>query len=168
MTANPDHATADPRTPSVRVLVAFEDVRALYRHVFASAIRDLRPALTVRVASLGGLTYELGHFDPHVVVSSQPNDEQPNARGAWVHVPTEDGTQDDERLAEICLEGERWRTDALRAARGHRRGAAEAAGGEPFGGLLKAIEHRRGRLAAGRLALEEETQVRFLLPELAF
>jgi hypothetical protein len=35
----------------------------------------------------------------------------PQREGAWVHIPTKDGAQDDERLAEICLEGERWRTD---------------------------------------------------------
>jgi hypothetical protein len=129
MTANPDHATADPGTPTMRVLVAFEEVRPLYRHMFASAIRDLRPVLTVRVASLDGLAYELGRFDPHVVVCSQPDCEHPGARGAWVHIPTEDGAQDEARLAEICLEGERWRTD-----------------GPPLSELLAVIDETQRRL----------------------
>ena len=129
MTANPDHATADQGTPTMRVLVAFEDVRALYRHVFASAIRDLRPALSVRIASLGGLAYELGRFDPHVVVSSQPSNAQPKGSATWVHVPTGDEKADEERLAEICLEGERWRTD-----------------GPPLSELLAVIDETQQRL----------------------
>jgi hypothetical protein len=129
MTANLDPANAHPGATTMRVLVAFEDVRALYRHVFASAIRDLRPALNVRLASLGGLAHELGRFDPHVVVCSRPNDEHPSARGAWVHIPTEDGVQGDGRLAEICLEGERWRTD-----------------GPPLSELLAVIDETQQRL----------------------
>src|SRR5918997_2505212 len=54
---------------------------------------------------------------------------------------------------------DRW-SAALRAARGHRRDAAEAAGGWAFGGLLKATLDRRGRLAAGRLAFDGETRAR--------
>lgn len=135
MTAKPDHATADPRTPTVRVLVAFEDVRALYRHVFSRALRDLRPALDVRVASLGGLGHELGCFDPHVVVCSQPSDAHSGSNGAWVHIPTEEGPGANERLAEICLEGERWRTD-----------------GPPLSELLAVIDETQQRLREGGLS----------------
>ena len=92
----------------MRVLVAFEDLRYLYRDVFVRAIRDLRPALSVRSASLGELDHELGHFDPHVVVSSRHNGTHPAGCAAWVHIPTEDG---DELLAEVCLEGDQWKTD---------------------------------------------------------
>jgi hypothetical protein len=38
------YATDDRGAPSMRVLVAFEDLRSLYRDVFVRAIRDLRPA----------------------------------------------------------------------------------------------------------------------------
>ncbi len=49
------HAADSQRTPTVRVLVAFEDLRRLYRDVFVRTIRDLRPALIVRSASLSEL-----------------------------------------------------------------------------------------------------------------
>ena len=91
--------------------MAFEDSRRVYRDVFVRAIRELRPTLTLRSASLDQLEYELGRFDPHVVVCSQPNGTHPAGSGAWVHIPTDDGMGDEERLAEICLDGERWRTD---------------------------------------------------------
>jgi hypothetical protein len=135
VTANPDHATADPGAPTMRVLVAFVDVRALYRHVYSRALRDLRPTLDVRAVSLGGLAHELGRFDPHVVVCSRPNDEHPSARGAWVHIPTEDATRDGGRLAEICLEGERWRTD-----------------GPPLSELLAILDETQQRLREGGLS----------------
>ena len=45
-----------------------------------------------------------------MVVSSRPNGASPTGSGAWVHIPTDEATED-ERLAEICLDGERWRTD---------------------------------------------------------
>ena len=53
--------------------MAFDDLRYLYRDAFVRTIRDLRPALNVRSAALDKLDHELGHFDPHVVVSSQPS-----------------------------------------------------------------------------------------------
>ena len=119
----------------MRVLVAFEDVRALYRQVFASAIRDLRPTLNVRLASLGGLAHELGRFDPHVVVCSRPNGDHPGARGTWVRIPTEDGLADEERLAGICLDGELWRT-----------------GGPPLSKLLAVLDETQRRLSEGELS----------------
>jgi hypothetical protein len=65
----------------------------------------------VRSAALGELEWELWRFDPHVVVCSRPNGEHPGGRGAWVHIPTDDDASDDERLAQVCLDGKRWRTD---------------------------------------------------------
>ena len=114
MAVNSYRATDSPRIPSVRVLVAFEDLRRVYRDVFVKAIGDLRPALTVRSASLDGLERALERFDPDVVVCSKPNGYHLAGHGAWVHIPTDDGLEDDERLAEICLDGERWRTDGPR------------------------------------------------------
>jgi hypothetical protein len=94
----------------VRVLVAFEDARGVYREAIARALGELRPDLQVRSAPLAELYRELRGFDPHVVVCSQLNGERPGGRGAWVQVPTDDGA-DDERLARMCLEGERWDTE---------------------------------------------------------
>ena len=115
--------------------MAFEDVRSVYRDVFARAIRELRPALSVRSASLGELEHELRHFDPHVVVSSQPSEVSASGCSAWVHVPTDDGLQDDERLARICLDGERWRTD-----------------GPPLVELLEVLDETEDRLREGSLS----------------
>jgi hypothetical protein len=128
-------ATDSQGKSTMRVLVAFEDVRALYRHIFASAIRDLRPTLTVRSASLEGLEYELKHFDPHVVVCSLPNGTHPTGSGAWVQIPTDDAKEGDDRLAEICLGGERWRTD-----------------GPPLAELLAVIDEAQARLHEGSLS----------------
>ena len=53
-------------------------------------------------AGLGGLGEEVARFDPHLVICSQPNTVDPGGRPAWVELPP-----DPERLAEICLDGER-------------------------------------------------------------
>ena len=99
------------RDTKVRVLVAFEDVRSVYRDIIARALGELRPELEVRRAPLADIGRELWRFDPHVVVCSQKNSEHPGGRGAWVQVPTDDGADDEERLARMCLEGERWETE---------------------------------------------------------
>jgi hypothetical protein len=122
-------------TPSVRVLVAFEDIRRLYRDVFVRAIRDLRPALSVRSASLDELDHELGRFDPHVVISSQPSGIHPAGSGAWVQIPTDDAKEDDDNIAQDCLDGERWRTD-----------------GPPLAELLEVIDEAYERLREGSLS----------------
>src|SRR5215203_7387546 len=132
---NAPNATNIQRTPSMRVLVAFEDVRAVYRDVFARAIRELRPALSVRSASLSELEHKLLDFDPHVVVCSQPNGYHLSGHDAWVHIPTDDGMGDDERLAEICLDGEHWRTE-----------------GPPLSELLAVIDETLRRMREGSLS----------------
>jgi hypothetical protein len=63
----------------MRVLVAFEDLRSLYRELLVRAILDSRPTLNVRSASLEELADVLLGFDPHVVVCSEPNDDHPQA-----------------------------------------------------------------------------------------
>jgi hypothetical protein len=57
--------------PTMRVLVAFEDVRSSYSRVIARAIRQLRQGLAVRSIVLEELERELVRFDPHVVVCSR-------------------------------------------------------------------------------------------------
>lgn len=119
----------------MRVLVAFEDVRSMYREVIARAIRDLRPDLEVYSGALSELEHELASIDPHVVVCSRPTGEYLGSRGAWVEIPTEDGAKDDERLAQICLDGERWITE-----------------GPPLREILEVIDETRERLREGRLS----------------
>src|SRR5215203_6919354 len=105
--------TPSRRTPKMRVLVAFEEIRFAYSRVISRAISELRPGLKVRSIVLEELERELVRFDPHVVVCSRPNGTHPTStrRGAWVHIPSDDGLEDDERLARICLDGEHWRTE---------------------------------------------------------
>ena len=130
-----DHETDIRHSPGMRVLVAFEDVRRIYRDVFVRAIRELRPAHTVRSASLVEVERVLRGFAPHVVVCSQPNGTHPPGSGAWVHIPTDDGLEAGERFAEICLEGDRWRTE-----------------GPPLSELLEVIDETYERLRKGSLS----------------
>jgi hypothetical protein len=111
----------------MRVLVAFEEVRFAYSRAIARAIRELRQGLEVRSIVLE---------DPHVVVCSKPNDTHPSTRrGAWVHIPSDDGLEDDERLARICLDGEHWRTE-----------------GPPLKELLEVLDETHERLREGTLS----------------
>jgi hypothetical protein len=119
----------------MRVLVAFEEVRFAYSRAIARAIRELRQGLEVRSIVLEELERDLVHFDPHVVVCSRPNDTHPSTRGAWVHIPSDDGMEDDERLARICLDGEHWRTD-----------------GPPLRELLEVLDETHARLREGTLS----------------
>ena len=120
---------------AVRVLVAFEDVRSVYRDIIARALGELRPDLEVRPASLAETERELRSFDPHVVVCSQKNGEHPGGRGAWVQVPTDDEADEEERLAQLCLEGERWGTE-----------------GPTLGEILEVVDETGRRLHERRLA----------------
>jgi hypothetical protein len=121
--------------PTMRVLVAFEDVRSAYSRVIARAIRELRKGLDVRSIVLEELERELVRFDPHVVVCSRTNGTHPSTRGAWVHIPSDDGLEDDERLARICLDGEHWKTD-----------------GPPLSELLEVLDKTHERLREGTLS----------------
>jgi hypothetical protein len=90
----------------------------------------------VRSILLEELERELVRFDPHVVVCSKPSDTHPSTRrGAWVHIPSDDGLEDDERLARICLDGEHWRTD-----------------GPPLKELLEVLDETHERLREGTLS----------------
>ena len=118
-----------PTGATVRVLVSFEDVRGVYGEAIARALVELRPGLEVRTAPLSGIGRELCGFDPHVVVCSQLNGERPGGRGAWVQVPTDDETDEEGRLARLCLEGERWDTE-----------------GPTLGEILHVVDETRRRL----------------------
>jgi hypothetical protein len=129
--------TPSRRTPKMRVLVAFENVRSSYSRVISRAIRELRQGLKVRSIVLEELERDLVRFDPHVVVCSRPNGTHPTStrRGAWVHIPSDDGLEDDERLARICLDGEHWRTE-----------------GPPLKELLEVLDETHERLREGTLS----------------
>jgi hypothetical protein len=120
---------------TVRVLVSFEDARGVYGEAIARALKELRPELEVHTAPLADLGRELCGFDPHVVVCSQLNGERPGGRGAWVQVPTDDETDEEGRLARLCLEGERWDTE-----------------GPTLGEILAVVDETRRRLRERRLA----------------
>ena len=68
----------------------------------ASAVQTQRPHMEVVATKLNVLGEEVARFDPHLVICSQPNTVDPGGRPAWVELPP-----DPERLAEICLDGER-------------------------------------------------------------
>jgi hypothetical protein len=68
----------------------------------ASAVKTHRPHIEVVATELGVLGEAVARFDPQLVICSQPNTVDPGGRPAWVELPP-----DPERLAEICLDGER-------------------------------------------------------------
>ena len=105
-----DLTANEPRT--MRVLVAFEDVRSGYSDIFARAIRLQCPGLDVRSSVPEELERDLVSFDPHMVICSRApkGTHLSTRRGAWVHIPTDDGLKDGERLTRIYLDGEHWKT----------------------------------------------------------
>ena len=118
-----------PMATKVRVLVAFEDARGVYGEAIARALVELRTDLQVRRAPLAEIGRELWRFRPHVVVCSQTDGGHPGGRGAWVQVPTDDEADDEERLAQLCLEGESWDTE-----------------GPTLGEILAVVDETRRRL----------------------
>ena len=71
----------------------------------ASAVRMHRPRVEVVAAGLGGLGEEVSRFDPHLVICSRANTVDLGGRPAWIELPP-----DPNRLAEICLDGQRSET----------------------------------------------------------
>ena len=99
----------------MRVLVAFEELRCLYRELLVKAILDSRLTLNVRSASLEELADVLLDFDPHVVVCSEPNGAHPPGTSAWVQIPTDDNPSEDSAgLAQLYLDGEHWLSEGPR------------------------------------------------------
>jgi hypothetical protein len=113
----------------MRILVAFEDTRFLYRDVLSREIHNSRPKLTVRSAALGKLEEELKNFVPDVVVCSQPIDVHYRAKGAWVKLAPDDG----EHNSEVWLGKEHWSTK-----------------GPPLRELLEIIDETEERLCEER------------------
>ena len=93
----------------MKVLVAYEYRYRFYREVIARAIVNHRPHLQVRHVGLEQLKRELGLFDPHAVISSQPNGvDSSNNRAVWVELPAEPSSP-----ADICLDGDHVKVDSL-------------------------------------------------------
>jgi hypothetical protein len=131
------HANRQPRSLismspiGMRVLVAFEDLRSLHRELFVRAILESRSTLKVPSASLEELAHVLSHFEPHVVVCAA----NPGSSGAWVQIPTGGPSEDHDRLARMCLDGEHWLTE-----------------GPPLSEVLAVIDETRERLNMGKLS----------------
>jgi len=86
----------------MRGLIAYEGSHRSYGEVLAVALRLLRPRLEVSVVLARELSGEIGRFDPHVVVSGEPNVVDPGGRAAWVTLSEEPGDR-----SEACVGGRR-------------------------------------------------------------
>jgi len=96
----------------MKVLVAYEYRYRFYREVIARAISNHRPHLQVRHVGLEELRQELVLFDPHAVVSSQPNSfDTTNTVEVWIELPVEPSSP-----AEICLGGKHEKASNLTLA----------------------------------------------------
>ena len=73
----------------MRVLVAFGDEYRAYREVIAAGIRILRPQVEVATATPAEVEWEVGRFDPHVVVCGASVPADPGDVPAWVELPVE-------------------------------------------------------------------------------
>ena len=73
----------------MRVLVAYENRYRFYREVLARTITYHRPHLQVRHDELEELGKGLVLFDPHTLVSSQPECLGTSDTLAWVELPAE-------------------------------------------------------------------------------
>ena len=83
-----------------RVLVALGDGYRAYREVIAAGIQILRPHVEVDTSSLEALGERIEHFDPHLVVCSQPNTVGPGGRPASIELSV-----DPLQPSKICVGG---------------------------------------------------------------
>jgi hypothetical protein len=118
----------------MKVLVAYEYRCRFYREVIARAIANHRPHLQVRHVGLEELNGELELFDPHAVVSSQPNGVDARNTVAWVELPVEPSSP-----AVICLDGNHVKADNLTLV-----------------GVLRVLDEAEALLRSQREAAEQE------------
>ena len=85
-------------TNATRVLFAYEDTYLIYRDVLSTAVRALRPGVTVAAVSLRALASEVRRFDPHLVVSSRSDNADPEGGTVWYTLSHEPGEP-----SELCL-----------------------------------------------------------------
>lgn len=86
----------------MRILIAYEKSYRAYNGAVQLVIRELRPQVELSNVYLRSLAYELGHFDPHLVVCSEPNEVDPGGRPAWFELSPEPA-----ETSEVCLAGGR-------------------------------------------------------------
>ncbi len=85
----------------MRVLIAYEERYRTYGDAIESAIKGLRPRMEVAACQLQECEVEVERFDPHLVVSSQPNELDLGGRPAWVRLSPEP-----DEASELCLDGQ--------------------------------------------------------------
>ena len=91
----------------MRALIVYEDSHRSYGEAMVGAVRASRPGLEeVSLAHLRDLEAEVERFDPHLVVSSQPNTLNPGARAAWVLL-----SDDPDEPSEVCIDGRHRRLE---------------------------------------------------------
>jgi hypothetical protein len=88
----------------MRILISYEESYHVYSDALERAIRGLRPDADVAVCSLAEIGEQVESFNPHLVVSSHPNTEDPGGRAAWYELSPEP-----HEPSEACLGGRRWR-----------------------------------------------------------
>ena len=69
----------------------------------AASIRILRPHTEVETTTLDRLREVVEHFDPELVISTQPNTVDPSGRIAWIELSV-----DPTRPSKVCVGGRYW------------------------------------------------------------
>ena len=85
----------------MRILVCLENDYRTYREVIAAGIHLLRPHTEVVTAELDVLKEEVRHFDPHLVICSQPATAGYGDIVCWVQLSLESPT----RPSVVCIDG---------------------------------------------------------------
>jgi hypothetical protein len=86
----------------MRILISYEDSYRVYSDALGRAIGGLRPEADVASSRLAEIGDYLESFDPHLVVSSDPNTVDPGGRAAWYRLSAEP-----DEPSEACLNGRR-------------------------------------------------------------
>ena len=81
--------------------MCFENGYRAYREVIATGIQILRPHTEVVTAELDVLKEEVRHFDPHLVICSQPATAGYGDIVCWVQLSLESPT----RPSVVCIDG---------------------------------------------------------------
>jgi hypothetical protein len=89
----------------MRILISYdEESYRTYSDVLERAIGILRPEADVASCGLTEMGEQVKSFNPHLVVSSDPNTVDPGGRVAWYRLSSEL-----HEPCEACLGGQRWR-----------------------------------------------------------
>ena len=73
----------------MRALIAYEERHHLYSNAVEDFLRRCRPHLSVMNVPLEELKEQLERFEPHLVVSSEPNTVDPGSLAAWIDLSPE-------------------------------------------------------------------------------